>query len=283
MARTLVISNIIHLQTTTTTLPMNILITNDDGIDAPGIAALTTALREIGTVTVVAPDRQQSAVGHALTISRPLRATKVHRDGGVGGTLTTYAVDGTPADCVKLALCVLLDAKPDLVVSGINHGSNTSMSIMYSGTVSAATEAMMLGVPAMAVSIDSLDYATDCTTAARYAARIAAFVPSMVKAGFAADTLLNVNIPALAAGDIRGVRLTHQGTSGWEDDYERRLDPMGREYYWLSGNYHTRDTDLDSDEGALKAGYVSVTPIRYRLTNDDERTTSIMRTALRLA
>jgi len=241
---------------------LNILVTNDDGIDAPGIVALAHALRRVGSVTVVAPDRQQSAVGHALTVSRPLRATKVRRDGEFFG----FAVDGTPADCVKLALSTLLTERSDIVVSGINHGANTSINIMYSGTVSAATEGMMLGVPSMAVSIDSLDYRTDCTAAAEVAAEIAA---KMLALGLPSDTLLNVNVPALAKEHLKGIRITRQGTSGWEDSYERRKDPMGREYFWLSGNYHVRDTDHSTDEGAIKAGYVSVTPVRYRLTNEE--------------
>jgi 5'-nucleotidase len=242
---------------------MNILVTNDDGIDSPGITALAAALCNVGTVTVVAPDRQQSAVGHALTVSRPLRATKVRRDDALFG----FAVDGTPADCVKLGVTTLLDARPDLVVSGINHGSNTSVNILYSGTVSAASEAMLLGIPAIAVSIDSLSYSTDCAAAAEFAAHIAARMPSL---GLPLDTLLNVNVPALPKERIKGFRITRQGHSGWEDSYECRKDPMGREYFWLSGNYHVRDLDHSSDEGALKAGYVSVTPVRYRLTNDDE-------------
>jgi 5'-nucleotidase len=153
-----------------------------------------------------------------------------------------------------------------LLVSGINHGSNTSKNILYSGTVSAATEGMMMGLPAIAVSLDSLDYRTDCTVAAEYAARIAA---QYFDLQIPADTILNLNVPALAKDQIKGFRLTRQGTSGWEDAYERRKDPMGREYFWLSGHYNSIDNDIDTDEGAMKAGYVSVTPVRYQLTNED--------------
>lgn len=241
---------------------MNILVTNDDGIDSPGIYALVKALRIIGDVFVIAPDRQQSAVGHALTVSRPLRATKVHRDDMFFG----YAVDGTPADCVKLGITTLLSQKPDILVSGINHGSNTSNSIMYSGTVSAATEGMMMGVPSIAVSIDSLDYNADCHTAAEYAARVAHKLHTLK---MPADTLLNINVPALPKEQIQGIKITRQGVSGWEDGYERRTDPMGHEYFWLSGTYHIRDSDTTFDEGAIKAGYVSITPVCYRLTNHD--------------
>jgi 5'-nucleotidase len=241
---------------------MRILVTNDDGIDSPGIYALVLALRTIGEVQVVAPDRQQSAVGHALTVSEPLRATKVRRDGEVFG----YAINGTPADCVKLALCELVETPPDLLVSGINHGANTSRNILYSGTVSAATEGMMMGVPAMAVSLDSLNHRTNADAAAEYAALIASRFHSFA---IPADTILNVNVPALSKEQIKGIRVTQQGIAGWEDAYERRKDPMGREYFWLSGKYISADNGLETDEGAMKAGYVSVTPVRYRLTNEE--------------
>lgn len=241
---------------------MRILVTNDDGIDSPGIYALVLALRTIGEVQVVAPDRQQSAVGHALTVSEPLRATKVRREGEVFG----YAINGTPADCVKLALCELVEQLPDLLVSGINHGSNTSRNILYSGTVSAATEGMMMGVPSMAVSLDSLDHRTNAGVAAEYAALIASRFHSFA---IPTDTILSVNVPALSKEHIKGIRVTQQGTAGWEDAYERRKDPMGREYFWLSGKYISADSSLETDEGAMKAGYVSVTPVRYRLTNEE--------------
>jgi 5'-nucleotidase len=241
---------------------MRILVTNDDGIDSPGIYALVLALRTIGEVQVVAPDRQQSAVGHALTVSEPLRATQVRREGETFG----YAISGTPADCVKLALCELVNAPPDLLVSGINHGANTSKNILYSGTVSAATEGMMMGIPAMAVSLDSLNYSTDASAAAEYAALIASRFHSF---SIPSDTILNVNVPALSKEHIKGIRVTQQGNAGWEDAYERRKDPMGREYFWLSGKYNSTEHGLETDEGAMKAGYVSVTPVRYRLTNEE--------------
>jgi 5'-nucleotidase len=240
---------------------MHILVTNDDGIDSPGIYALVQALKRLGKISVVAPDRQQSAVGHALTVSSPLRATKVRRDGEIFG----YAINGTPADCVKIGICSLLDEPASLLVSGINHGANTSRNILYSGTVSAATEGMMMGLPSMAVSLDSLDYRTDCMPAAEYAAVVAERFHTL---DIPPDTILNVNVPALPKEQIKGLRVTRQGSSSWEDAYERRQDPMGREYFWLSGHYNSLDTDLSTDEGAMKAGYVSVTPVHYRLTNE---------------
>lgn len=239
---------------------MNILVTNDDGIDSQGIYALAMELRRIGTVHVVAPDRQQSAVGHALTVSSPLRATPFNREGELFG----YAVTGTPADCVKLGISTLLDVRPDLVVSGINHGANTSINILYSGTVSAATEAMMMGVPAMAVSLTSFDPDVDCVPAARYATLIAG---RMKDVALPPGTLLNVNVPAIPGEHIRGIRVTRQGTGMWRDTYQCRKDPMGRDYYWLAGVYHPTEGETDTDDAALRDGYVAVTPIHYQLTD----------------
>lgn len=239
---------------------MKILVTNDDGIDSPGIYALVHALRNIGHVTVVAPDRQQSAVGHALTVSSPLRAVPFHRDGEMFG----YAINGTPADCVKLGISSLLTAKPDLVVSGINHGANTSINILYSGTVSAATEAMMMGIPAIAVSLTSFSYEADMSGAAEYAALLAGQISSY---NLPKGTLLNVNVPAIPAGLLKGMRFTQLSKSMWEDKYEKRYDPMEREYYWIRGTYHTIEADGTTDDGAVGEGYVSVTPIHYQLTD----------------
>jgi 5'-nucleotidase len=240
---------------------MNILITNDDGIDSPGIAALAHALKRIGNVIVIAPDRQQSAVGHALTVSAPLRAVPFHRDGDMFG----YAVNGTPADCVKLGVSTLLDYTPDIVVSGINHGSNTSVNVMYSGTVSAATEAMMIGIPSMAVSLTSFDLASDMSVAADYAALIA---EKLLHMNVPKDTVLNVNIPTLSADEIKGIKITRLSNSYWNDSYDTRKDPMGREYYWIVGTFIAPEADdIETDDGAVRNGYVSITPIHYDLTN----------------
>lgn len=239
---------------------MNILVTNDDGIDSPGIYALAMELRSLGTVHVIAPDRQQSAVGHALTVSSPLRATPFHREGELFG----YAVTGTPADCVKLGISTLLEKKPDILVSGINHGANTSINVLYSGTVSAATEGMMMGVPSVAVSLDSFAYDVDCRPAAKYAAKI---VRRMQEITLPAGTLLNVNVPAIAEEEIKGIRVTAQGSGMWHDTYERRRDPMGREYFWLAGTYYPTAGEPGSDDAALHDGYVALTPIRFQLTD----------------
>lgn len=239
---------------------LHLLVTNDDGIEAPGLLALVAALRPLGEVIVVAPDRQQSAVGHALTVSEPLRV----RPHALDGTFIGYAVNGTPADCVKLAVTTLLPWRPDVVVSGINHGRNTAVNILYSGTVSAATEAALLGIPAVAFSLDAYQLEADFRAAAQIARQIVQQLPQLE---LPHGTLLNVNIPALPPEQIRGIRITCQGKSLWRDWYERRRDPWGREYFWLAGEYILADGNPDADDVALSQGYVSITPIRYELTD----------------
>ncbi len=237
----------------------SILVCNDDGIDAPGLAALVTALRTISTVTVVAPDKQRSAVGHAITMNYPLRVRKFHKEGRLFG----YAVEGTPADCVKLAIRSLLETPPDLVVSGVNHGSNTAVNIIYSGTVSAATEGTLLDVPSIAVSLTTYGNA-DFRPAARFARRLALHV---LRTGLPAGTLLNVNVPAVPAASIRGVKITRQGNSRWDDTFDVRIDPNNNTYYWLTGKLDVLDTADDTDVVAVRNNYISVTPIQYDLTD----------------
>lgn len=239
---------------------MRILVTNDDGIEAPGLHALAEALRSVGEVVIVAPDRQQSAVGHALTVSEPLRVVPFHADGRLLG----YAVNGTPADCVKLAVTTLLPWRPDIVASGINHGRNTAVNILYSGTVSAATEGTLLGIASVAFSLDAYEPEVDFRAAALIAREIVRALPRL---GLPPGTLLNVNIPALPLEEIRGIRWTRQGTSVWRDWYERRRDPWGREYFWLAGEYVLATDYPDADDVTLAEGYVSITPIRYELTD----------------
>jgi len=239
---------------------MKILVTNDDGIDSPGIAALVHAMQDLGEVVVVAPDRQQSAVGHALTVSSPLRATEFHREGEVFG----WAINGTPADCVKLAVSTLLDHRPDMVVSGINHGSNTSVNAIYSGTVSAATEGTLMGIPSMAVSLATFDHAADMTLAADVARDVARRLPDI---DLPMGTLLNVNVPAVERSAFKGIRVTRQGHSVWEDYYERRTDPHGQEYFWLTGKMVPVTELEDADDLVVADGWAAVTPIHYELTN----------------
>jgi 5'-nucleotidase len=239
---------------------MNILVTNDDGINSPGIFALATALKEVGNVFVVAPDRQQSAVGHALTVSDPLRVTPFHLEREFFG----LAVTGTPADCVKLALSSLLTEPIDLVVSGINHGYNTAINVLYSGTVSAATEGMLLGIPSMAVSLGTFSWDADCSVAAKTAQYLASRFHEL---DIPKDTLLNVNVPHIAEDEIKGMKVTQQGHGAWFDNYEQRLDPMGKPYYWIKGVYKNLDNDKHSDDVAVEQGYIAITPITFKLTD----------------
>jgi 5'-nucleotidase len=243
---------------------VNILVTNDDGIEAPGIYALATAMREIGDVIVIAPLGEQSAVGHALTMSLPLRVTKFHKNGEFFG----HAVSGTPADCVKLALRTYLEEqglpRPDIVVSGINHGRNTAVNIIYSGTVSAATEATVLDVPAIAVSLTSYKPDADFSHAARFMQR---FAPLVAERGLPRGTLLNVNVPAVPIDEIDGFVFTKQGQSYWDDTFEKRIDPQERPYYWLKGHYVLVDQDSDIDDIAVRENRISITPLHYDLTN----------------
>lgn len=239
---------------------MRILVTNDDGITANGIQALIDALIPLGEVYVVAPDRQQSAVGHALTVASPLRATPYTRVGIAQG----YAINGTPADCVKLAVSTLLEHRPDIVVSGINHGNNSSVNAIYSGTVSAATEGTLMGIPSMAVSVSSFDEQEDLTLAKKIAHHVA---KQLLHMHLPSGTLLNVNVPSVPEGQHKGIKITRQGSSVWEDYYEIRLDPHGKDYYWLTGNFVTQNVLPDADDIAVNEGYTAITPLHYELTN----------------
>ena len=237
-----------------------ILISNDDGIESDGIRALWREMRKIGEVFVVAPNTQQSAVGHSITIASPIRARKNLIDKNFYG----YAVEGTPADSVKLAVRNLLKGrKIDLLISGINHGSNTAINTIYSGTVSAATEGMILGIPSIAMSLASFTY-KDFSYAAKFSSKIAKLI---LKHGLPKGTLLNVNIPAVEKEKIKGVLITKQGKSFWDDHYESRLDPNNREYFWLTGKMAVMDKTLEFDEIAVRNNYVSITPIHYDLTD----------------
>jgi 5'-nucleotidase len=238
---------------------VKILVSNDDGIDSAGIQALVKALKEIADVTVVAPHKEQSAVGHAITMQTPLRVFEYHKDGKFFG----YAVDGTPADCVKIGIRNIMNAYPDLMVSGINHGSNTAVNIIYSGTVSAAREAAIMDVPSMAISVTSHSV-NDFSFAAKVAQKLAIEIH---KRGIPNGTMLNVNVPNVPESEIAGILITKQGKSKWDDIYEKRIDPYGRDYYWLTGNLVELDDSLEFDQIAIKNKYVSVTPIHFDLTD----------------
>lgn len=237
------------------------MITNDDGIYAPGILQLYKSLNEIGLVTVVAPLIEKSAVGHAITISDPLRVIEVERD----GTFFGYAVNGTPADCVKLGIQCILKDKPDLVVSGINLGPNTATNIIYSGTVSAAAEAVIMGIPAMAVSLTSFT-SKDFSYAGKIAYRIAR---EILKHGLPEETLLNVNVPSVPEHEINDIIITRQGKGRYQEAFDKRTDPNNRTYYWLTGKRMMLDKDPDVDDLAVMHNKVSITPIHYDLTNYD--------------
>ena len=238
---------------------LKILVSNDDGIDAPGLYAVVQELKRIGSVTVVAPDKQQSAVGHAITMNFPLRAKEVRKHGVLFG----YAVEGTPADSVKLAVKALLKQKPDILVSGINHGANTAISIIYSGTVSAATEGTILGIPSIAISLTTYG-PPDFRYPAKFARRLVALV---ARKGLPNGTLLNVNIPPLPEKEIRGVLVTRQGRAVWNDFFEIRRDPANKEYYWLTGALQENDEGIEFDQSAVQNNYISITPIQYDLTD----------------
>jgi 5'-nucleotidase len=239
----------------------HILVSNDDGINAEGIYALVKELKKIADVTVVAPEKQMSAVGHAITVQYPLRANPFYKNGEFFG----YAVDGTPADAVKLAVRALLkDKKIDLLVSGINHGMNTSINIIYSGTVSAATEGTILGIPSFAISLATYEPNPDFSFAAKFAVKLAQFI---FENGIPSGTLLNVNVPAVPENQIKGVLITRQGKAFWDDWFDLRKDPNGREYYWLTGEFVNYEEDINSDHTAVQNKYISITPIHFDLTN----------------
>ena len=237
----------------------SILITNDDGIYAPGILQLYKSLKNLGQITVVAPLIEKSAVGHAITISDPLRVVEVERD----GTFFGFAINGTPADCVKLGVQCIVENKPDIVVSGINLGPNTATNIIYSGTVSAAAEAIIMGIPAMAVSLTSFT-SHEFTYAGKIANQL---TQEILKNGLPKETLLNVNVPAVLEKEINDIIVTRQGKGRYQEAFDKRIDPNNRTYYWLTGKKMLLDKDKDVDDLAVMHNNVSITPIHYDLTN----------------
>jgi 5'-nucleotidase len=236
-----------------------ILVTNDDGITAPGIRALVEAMMPLGDVVVVAPDSPQSGMGHAITITRPLRLNKVE----VAGMPVAYQCSGTPVDCVKLAVNQILHREPDLCVSGINHGSNSSINVIYSGTMSAAMEGAIEGVPSIGFSLLDYSLSADFTAAKKHARTIA---EQVLKNGLPEGTLLNVNIPAVSAEKIKGIKVCRQAIAKWKEEFDERLDPNKRPYYWLTGKFINPDKGEDTDEWALSNNYVSVVPVHYDFT-----------------
>lgn len=236
-----------------------ILVTNDDGITAPGIRALVEAMSEIGEVVVVAPDSPQSGMGHAITLNTPLRLDKVE----VHGETLGYQCSGTPVDCVKLAVNKILKRKPDLCVSGINHGSNASINVIYSGTMSAAMEGAIEGIPSIGFSLNNYKLDADFTASRQIVRTIA---KQIIQFGIPVNTLLNVNIPDLSLHKIKGIKICRQALAKWEEEFNERLDPHKRPYYWLTGKFINPDKGEDTDEWALANGYVSVVPVEFDFT-----------------
>lgn len=237
-----------------------ILVTNDDGITAPGIRNLIEAMQGLGTIVVVAPDSPQSGMGHAITIGKPLRMNKVAIFDGIDA----YQCSGTPVDCVKLATNQILHRKPDICVSGINHGLNSSINIIYSGTMSAAMEAAIEGIPSVGFSLADFSFEADFSLAKKVARSI---VLKMIETKVAAGTLLNVNIPKVSETDFKGIKYCRQADAKWGESFEHRIDPHGKDYYWMVGNFICNDEGTDTDIYALQHHYASVVPIQFDLTN----------------
>jgi len=236
-----------------------ILVTNDDGITAPGIRNLVEAMKLIGKVIVVAPDSPQSAMGHAITINKPLRLDKVDVFEGVD----SWQCSGTPVDCVKLAVNQILHKKPDLCVSGINHGSNSSINVIYSGTMSAAMEGAIEGIPSIGFSLLNYSMEADFSPSKKIIEKV---VRNIIKIGLPEGTLLNVNIPNLPISKIKGIRICRQANAKWKEEFDERKDPYGRTYYWLTGKFINFDSEDDTDEWALQHGFVSVVPVQFDFT-----------------
>ncbi|MFM9945116.1 MAG: 5'/3'-nucleotidase SurE [Bacteroidia bacterium] len=239
--------------------PPLILISNDDGITAPGIAALVQSMKKLGHVIVVAPDSPQSGMGHAITMNHPLRMEKVH----LFDEVEAYQCSGTPADCVKLAVDKVMHRKPDLLVSGINHGSNSSINVIYSGTMSAAMEGAIEGIKSIGFSLNDYKFDADFTAASHYSSLIASRV---LQNGLPTGTLLNVNIPPLSLKEIKGLKICRQAKAKWVEEFDERTDPHHRKYYWLTGKFVNSDHGEDTDEWALANGFVSIVPTQFDLT-----------------
>lgn len=237
-----------------------ILVTNDDGITAPGLRFLIRQMIEIGEVVVVAPEGPQSGMGHAITINATLRCDEITVN---DGPQRDFSCSGTPVDCVKMAVNVVLDRRPDLIVSGINHGSNASINVIYSGTMSAAVEGALEGIPSVGFSL--LDYSWDADFS-HAEQPIRTIIREVMSNGLPKGTCLNVNIPKHSTEPIRGIKVCRQADANWTEEFDRREDPRGRSYYWLTGRFEVFDKGEDTDEWALAHNYVSVVPIETDFT-----------------
>ncbi len=236
-----------------------ILITNDDGIGAPGIKKLINIAAPFGDIVVVAPDSPRSGMSHAVTVSAPLRIRK-HRD---EEGIQEYSCNGTPVDSVKMAVKIILPRKPDLALSGINHGSNSSINILYSGTMAAALEACMEGIPSIGFSLTDYAHHADFDASDIYVSKI---IDMVIKNSLPEGVCLNVNIPAVAKEEIRGIKVCRQAKGRWVEDFDRRRDPHNREYYWLAGYFKDGDPSEDTDSYALARNYISLVPVHFDFT-----------------
>jgi 5'-nucleotidase len=237
-----------------------ILVTNDDGITAPGIMNLVEAVKDLGKIVVVAPDKPQSGMGHAITIGQPLRLHKMN----LFGDIESWSCTGTPVDCVKLAVDKILHRKPDLCLSGINHGANHSINVIYSGTMSAAVEAAIESIPSAGFSLLDYNIEADFTGARKYARRV---VEQMLATDLNKHTVLNVNFPSIPVELLRGIKICRQAYAKYEEDFIEREDPNGRHYYWLTGEFVNFDKGKDTDVWALANNYVSVVPVQFDMTH----------------
>jgi 5'-nucleotidase len=245
---------------TTKKIVPTILITNDDGITAPGIRNLVEAVKDLGKVVVVAPDKPQSGMGHAITIGHPLRMNKVDMFEGV----ESWQISGTPVDCVKLAVDKILHGKPTICLSGINHGANHSINVIYSGTMSAAMEASIESIPSIGFSLLDFSYDADFTTAKYFVKKIVSY---FLQQKMDKHMLLNVNIPKVPIAMVKGIKICKQAYAKYDEDFEERMDPHGKKYYWLTGVFKNFDKGKDTDVWALKNNYVSIVPVQFDLTN----------------
>jgi 5'-nucleotidase len=251
----------LHLSSESEEKPL-ILLTNDDGIRAPGLVAIYRELVQLGDVQVVAPETVQSATGHGITLSTPLLTQQVT----VEDTFTGTAVDGRPADCVKLAVLKILPRRPDLVISGINAGANVGINVLYSGTVAAAIEAAFLSLPSIALSLYLRNHIPlDFAATAKHSLQV---IKQILAAGLRGGQVVTVNLPPLRAGESpTGIRVVRQCTNAWLDTYEERKDPRGRSYFWNNTVFHLGETDNDTDVAALRDGYITITPLQFDMTH----------------
>ncbi len=240
-----------------------ILVTNDDGINAPGIRTLISVMKNIGDIVVVAPDSPQSGMGHAITINSTLHSSRITPK---DSEIIEYSCSGTPADCVKLAINELMPRKPDLCVSGINHGSNSSINVIYSGTMSAAIEAGIEGVPSIGFSLLDYRWNADFSQSTDFISKITL---NTLNNGIPKGVVLNVNIPPVKKSNIMGIKICRQAKAYWVEEFDKRKNPFGQEYYWLTGKFINEDQGEDTDEWALNNNYISIVPVKFDLTAHD--------------